>query len=177
MPRSFKKSAIFFFAFCISTAFAQANVSESVVKAAMLRKFVEFIEWPEANAPKKLLRANVCVYGDTDVIDAAIVFNKASEKSPLQYGMARIDSLNFPDGKCQIVFLGSSPDMADILQRLKTRSVLTVSDSSGFVEKGGMLGFVVADGKLRYAINNKAFGESGLKVDAQLLEIAHKVVN
>ncbi len=179
--RLLKNTAILFSVFAVSSAFAQVHAAgtESLIKAVMLRKFVEFVEWPEANAPRKLLRANVCVYGDSDIMDTAVVFSKTSEKSTLKYGMEHIDTLNFPASKCQIVFIGnvSESAMGDAIEKLKTRSVLTISDSSEFVEKGGMVGFVVVDGRLRYNINNSAFNEAGLKVDAQLLEIANKVVN
>lgn len=147
--------------------------SEMVIKAVMIRKFVEFIKWPDAVAPQKQLLVKVCVYGDSPMANMDPVFEKASS-SPVKYSLKTVGSASEAAG-CHVVFIGSSK--TGELSGFTGKPVLTVSDAGGFAERGGMIGFQLIDGKVRYNINNKAFGAAGLKIDAQLLEIANKVVD
>jgi hypothetical protein len=147
--------------------------SEMVVKAVMIRKFAEFVTWPDAISPQNDKHVKVCVYGDSSMSQMGAVFSKTSASSTIRYSLATVSQL--PEaGVCHVVFLGAGKQ--DQFAALKSKSILIVGDSSGFVERGGMIGFEIVDGKVRYNINNKAFGAAGLKVDAQLLEIANKVV-
>jgi hypothetical protein len=156
-----------------SLARADAN-SEMVVKAVMIRKFVEFVKWPEAVAPQNDMRVKVCTYGDTPMATMNAVFDKTSASAPIKYTLGAINSAG-DAGNCHVVFIGASK-IGD-LGSFAGRPVLTVSDAGGFAEKGGMIGFLLIEGKVRYNINNSAFGAAGLKIDAQLLEIANKVVD
>ena len=55
--------------------------------------------------------------------------------------------------------------------------MLTVSDIDNFADSGGMIGFVTNDNKIKVEVNTKAVTSAGLRVDAQLLEIAVKVID
>jgi hypothetical protein len=151
---------------------ADAN-SEMVIKAVMIRKFVEFIKWPEAYAPQKNMQVNVCVLGDSPMSQMSAVFDKTGA-SPIKYKLSNISQLSGVENNCHVVFLGASA-LAQ-LPGLRGKPVLTVSDSGGFAERGGMIGFEIIGGKIRYNINNRSFGAAQLMIDAQLLEIANKVV-
>jgi len=160
---------------CVAASPARADGnSEMVVKAVMIRKFVEFIKWPEAVAPQKEMRVKVCVYGDSPMSQMGAVFAKSAGSSPVKYTLNTITQLDDVASACHVLFIGESQMMS--LPSLRKKPVLTVSDADSFVDKGGMIGFQLIDSKVRYNINNKAFGESQLKIDAQLLEIANKVV-
>lgn len=147
--------------------------SEMVVKAVMIRKFVEFIKWPDAISPQKNMVVNVCVYGDSLMSQMNPVFDKTAGAAAIKFSLHTLTQLDGTENNCHILFL--APSKQDQLSALRGRPILTVSDAPGFAEKGGMIGFIV-DGKVRYNINNKAFSLSQLKIDAQLLEIANKVV-
>lgn len=153
---------------------AYAADQEMVIKAVMIRKFVEFIKWPAEVSPANKMQVNVCVYGTTGMSDMDAVFSKTSSASPIKYTLKNISQLSGVAGQCHVVFLASSK--ASNLSALASQPVLSISDGNNFAENGGMIGFQLIDGKIRYNINNAAFDRAGLKVDAQLLEIANKVV-
>lgn len=160
-----------------SFARADAN-SEMVVKALMVGKFIEFIKWPTPASPQQQMQVKICVYGDSAMSQMQAVFSKLSSNSSLKYSLSHIAQLAEATGNCHIIFIGTvkGETTSSTLSALAGKPLLTVSDSDGFVEKGGMVGFQIIDGKVRYNINNRAFGEAQLKIDAQLLEIANKVV-
>ncbi len=59
---------------------------------------------------------------------------------------------------------------------LKNNGVLTVSDTQGFLEDGGIVNFVIEDNKVRFDINLTASEKAGLKIRSQLLRLAKKVI-
>ena len=59
-----------------------------------------------------------------------------------------------------------------VIQSLGGVPVLTVGESSGFCRWGGMVNFRLDGQNLRLEINDTAARQSGLRVSAQLLELA-----
>ena len=148
---------------------------ENAIKTVMMRKFVDFITWPEQYSPKTHTQFNACVLGDSRIVYSAAIFEKQASASSIAFKMFRVDSVQNLAGRCHLVFVTAGKEGS--LAELSFQPVLTISDMPRFVERGGMIGFEIIDGKIRYNINNKSFSKAGLKVDAQLLEIANKVVD
>jgi hypothetical protein len=67
--------------------------------------------------------------------------------------------------------------MRQILQSLNGASVLTVADTEGFANMGGIINFVLDDGRVRFEINLKAAEAAHLKLSARLLTVAKAVVD
>jgi hypothetical protein len=51
-------------------------------------------------------------------------------------------------------------------------SVLTVSDTDGFLDAGGMIQFLIENGHVRFAINVDATSRAKLKLSSKLLSLA-----
>jgi YfiR/HmsC-like len=161
-----------------ASARAQDASKEYLVKAAFLYNFVKFVEWPAERAVAQQSTLNICVIGSNPFDDAARqIFAKASTASLRLslVGAKRSDDLA---GSCHIVFIARSEEggVSEILASLKGKPVLTVSDAGGFVNRGGMVGFVSHDNKIKLAINTVNATAAGLRMDAQLLEIALEVI-
>ncbi len=62
-----------------------------------------------------------------------------------------------------------------ILSSLRGSSVLTVADTAGFLDAGGMIQFLNENGRVRFAINVDATSRAKLKMSSKLLSLA-KVV-
>jgi hypothetical protein len=63
----------------------------------------------------------------------------------------------------------------EILQRLRTRTVLTVSEADEFLDAGGVVNFVLKGKSIRFEINVQAAQATGLKMEANLLKVAVSV--
>ncbi len=59
---------------------------------------------------------------------------------------------------------------------VKDLSVLTVADTKGFLESGGIINFLMEDKKVRFEINVTAAKKSKLKISSKLLRLAKRVV-
>jgi hypothetical protein len=158
-------------------AFA-SDSKESMVKAAFIYNFVKFVEWPNGKKISQQANINICTLGESGVNNTSKVFQAASTDT-LRLSLAPQKSWKSAPKDCHILFISGSEagQMAQILSGLKLQPVLTVSDSENFVEQGGMIGFVVNDNKIKITVNTKAVTDAGLRVDAQLLEIALKVID
>lgn len=80
--------------------------------------------------------------------------------------------------KCHVLFICSSEkqNLREILTLVKTSSVLTVTETEGFLEAGSMINFTMEDNKIRFEVNLTAANEAKLQVRSQLLRVARKVI-
>jgi len=78
---------------------------------------------------------------------------------------------------CHLLYISASEEsrVTEILQHLSNSSVLTVGEMEGFLERGGMLNFIVKKttrpgyGTLGYEVNPTAAEKARLRINSQLL--------
>lgn len=157
------------------------NASEEigyVIKAAFIRKFPEFISWPDANSPHKEHRANLCMLGSSPVIKHINNIQQQATQAKLALNIITVNGSDFLSKQCHVIFIASSEsaNVPDYLNKLEGQAIVTISDAANFAQNGGMIGFEAVNDKIRYNVNNKILSKSGLRIDPQLLEIANKVI-
>lgn len=156
---------------------AQSEYAEYQIKAAFLFNFAKFVDWPTDTFKDEKQPMTFCTIGDDPFRGALdeVVSGKMSGSHAIQIQHHKLpqDILG-----CHIVFIGSQQKkhMAVILDHLKTSPVLTVGESEGFVQQGGMIGFVLEDDKLRFNINLDSARHAQLKVSSRLLSLAKTVI-
>lgn len=79
--------------------------------------------------------------------------------------------------QCDVVFLSASERgrVASDLAILNKAPVLTVSDVPDFAARGGMIGFVLQDNRVRFEVNLSAAQKAGIALSSQLLKVAVRV--
>ena len=80
-------------------------------------------------------------------------------------------------GACHILFI-SRPEQGhldQLLDSLKGRSVLTVSDAERFASHGGMIGFATEQNRIRLRVNLEAARAANLTISSKLLRPAQIV--
>jgi uncharacterized protein DUF4154 len=170
------KLAVLLFLPIFALQAAGQRASEYQLKAAFVYNFTKFIDWPGESV--RSLTFQICVLGQnpfgselTQLTDGKVI-----EGHPVQvlivtnYHLAR---------SCQVVFISASENahMKEILSALRGRSVLTVGDSQGFVDAGGMIELLVEDERMRFQVNLHAANEARLKISAKLLSLAKAVLS
>jgi len=80
--------------------------------------------------------------------------------------------------ECHVLFICASekPHLKNILDPIRQRPILTVADTPGFLETGGMINFLIEDKKVRFEINTVAAERAKLQIRAKLLRLAKRVV-
>jgi len=146
---------------------------EYEIKAAFLYNFTQFVDWPtnsfaDANAP-----LTIGVLGNDPFGDSLeeIVHGEKVDGHPLVVK-------HFQAGdvikECHILFIGQSESkrMNEIFADLKGRCILTVGETDGFAQNGGMIRFVTEKNKIRLRINVDAAKAVNLSLSSRLLRLA-----
>jgi len=167
----------------ISATTAQAkSYPKEEVRAAFLFNFLKFVEWPESNFSDASSAYNICMFGDIGSKDIFDKLTKQEAKSrTIQIDYSGVDNLSSvtPDmlTDCHIVYLGfMQTDTAKrILQATEEHAILTVSIIDNFIENGGMITLVTQGKKNVLRINLNAAQTVGLKISANMLDVAEIV--
>ena len=155
---------------------AAAPVSEYRLKAVFLFNFTQFVEWPAEALPRDEAPFIIGVLGNdpfgADLDD--VVRGEAVNRHPLAVERYH-DVSEIHD--CQILFIAASElaHVDRVLEALKGRSILTVSDADGSTRHGVMIGLVRQDNRIRLRIDLQAARASNLTISSKLLRPAEIV--
>jgi hypothetical protein len=165
------------FMFCWMPLPAQDDgPSEYALKAAMIHKFAGFVTWPAESFETSTSPVVLTVLG-TDPFGSEL---EDMVQGPTASGR-RIVVQRVRDERhlttCHILFVASSEEsrFKEILSRVNGRAVLTVSDTEGFCEQGGIVSFYREGKHIRFQINPTAAEREGIKISSQLLKLARIV--
>ena len=149
--------------------------TEYDVKAAYLFNFGKFVTWPQKTyAPRDSFL--VCVIGKDPfgpILDKTTAGETINGKKVINKRISRPQDA----GECSVLFISSSeePRLSRILAIVEGLPVVTVSDMSDFVERGGMIQFVVDSGRVRFKVNLGPAQRDGLMLSSELLKVAIQV--
>jgi hypothetical protein len=147
--------------------------SEYQVKAVFLYRFASFVEWPEA-----VSRGPLCIgllgrdpFGN--ILDDAV---KGKSISGRAFEIRRFKTVQ-QARDCHIVFISASEAkrLPAILEELRGRSVLTVSETPKFCLSGGVINFELVEDSVRLEINLDAAERAGLRMSSKILGVARVV--
>lgn len=171
------RAILFLFVLIARCAGQDAANTEYQVKAAYLFNFAKFVEWPTSAFRTPNSPLVICVLGSNP-------FGSDLEGSIAgkTVGGRRLEISHLPRGvdarSCQIVFI-TCPEraqMRETLQRLIGTNALTVGDTTGFTDDGGMINFVWEGDRVRFEANVDAAEHAHLRLSARLLTVAKLVV-
>ena len=155
---------------------AETPLTEYQVKSLFLLNFARYVNWPSDvfTAPDAPFEIGVLGEGKFGGELAKTVEGKSVQGRPIL-----IRQIQTPEdsGKCHILFIGASEKagLVEILNRIKTRPVLTVGETDQFMEQGGVINFVKKEGKIRLEINLVAARQANLQISSKLLKVADVV--
>jgi len=159
-----------------SLSYAQ-TVSEDQVKAAYLYNFAKFVEWPAQDFANPTAPIRLCLLSNQSFESELnqIVKGKAVAGHPVTVVPVKNAEQSH---SCHILFISSSQDRQaqHIIEALRDTSVLTVGETKGFVEKGGIVNFVLQDDRVQFEVNRRAANQAGLRISSRLLTLAKLVI-
>jgi hypothetical protein len=162
----------------VPTVHGQSHAAgEYEVKAAFLYNFAKFVEWPpnsffDASAPLQ-----ICVFGRDPFGDGLRALTADKTVNGRKFEIDTVVDLQHAR-TCHILFISSSVamPMKEIVEGLRGATVLTVGDTKGFAEQGGMISFVLENDRVQFEVNRKAVEQAGLKISSKLLSVAKLVI-
>jgi hypothetical protein len=179
-PHRFWRVFIFLTLACLSFLNTHSNViaqnegsAEYPIKLAFLYNFTKFVEWPPESFPEPSAPLAICIVG-RDPFSADLETELRSRKvgdHPVDVRSLRAtDAVN----ACHIVFVPvTEKDHADkIMKDLQGSNTLTVGESEGFAELGGIINLVIEGNKLHFEVNQAAADRARVKISSKLLMMA-----
>ncbi len=153
---------------------ASAETGSPQLKAVYTLNFAKFTHWPDDYVQGDSL--GVCY------TDQASVAQGLANTSVTQIGdkSLRLRRINLPGNVsgCHVFFIHDQDPqrLRRYLATLRGLPILLVGDSQDFVDSGGMVELFELNRKIRFRINLGAIRQSGLRLDAQLLNLAVEVI-
>lgn len=149
---------------------------EYELKAVFISKLVSFVQWPAAAFESPDEPLILVVLGDDpfgDVLEQALSETRASGRSLVVERVARLEALE----KSHVLFVSDSEreNTCEILRAVDGRPVLSISDFSGFSDRGGVLTLKMRRQRVRLSFNSAAYRRTGLTISAKLLQISTEV--
>ncbi|OGU35846.1 MAG: hypothetical protein A2068_06105 [Ignavibacteria bacterium GWB2_35_6b] len=154
-----------------------AQPEEYVIKAVLLEKISSFVEWNG----EKIISKNTFTVGIIGSHKFGNVLEEtyANRKILGKKLAVKFIEDNFEINNCDVIFIPklNKDKLNDILEFVKKKPVLTISDTKGYAEKGVHINFYTEENNIRFEINEKSVKESGLKMNHLLLSLAKIVEN
>jgi len=147
---------------------------ETKLKAICIYNYTKFVDWPEEAFADKDAPIVIGILGNDPFgtsFDEALRGRLVNNR-PLV--IKRFTNAREAVG-CHILYISNSeiPRLPDIIPILKGKSVLTVGESSTFLQSGGMIRIYLGDdSRVHFDINSDTAKESKLKISSQLLSLA-----
>lgn len=150
--------------------------TEVEVKAAFLYHFTNYIAWPEEAFSHRSAPFVIGVVGKGSILSALrrAVQDKTWNSRP--FAIKQVEH-NREARECHLLFVERSemPRLAQLLEALGNAPVLTVGESEGFVQRGGVINFYMHQGRVRFEINPDAARRRQLTISSKLLSLARIV--
>jgi len=152
------------------------TLTEYQIKAGFFFNFTRFVEWPEtafATATSPML---ACVVGETPLTDLLIDVAAGKVVNGRAVSIRRVkpsDDLRV----CNLLFIsaGEQRRTAEILGSVKKIDTLTVGETPGFAQAGGMINFSIQENRVKLELNLDTTTRAGLKVNSKLIAVSRLV--
>ncbi len=148
-------------------------VPETQVMAVFLFNFTQFTEWPRSAFPSADAPLIIGIVGPDPFgryLDETIE-NEKVQGHPLIVQRYR----DMSDIKnCHVLYISEKdPEkVTAIINLVKNKNTLTISDFDNFSRMGGMIGFYKKDKKIRLQANPGAAKSAGLVISSKLLRVS-----
>jgi hypothetical protein len=175
------------FLMCLLSNYSYADeqpqpLYEQKIKAGLVYNLLKYTEWPQVSiAPKAdnkvaenpgITKLQICLFGD-DPFDGYL--------SPLEGRTAQQATITIihvtevqQTEHCNAVIIhrNQAQQLNPLLQFLRGKNVLTISDIAKFAEQGGMVEMTRQDEKIALHINKESVDLAKLIIDARMLKLA-----
>ena len=185
-PKSSKLSYFFFLlSYLIATSFsfsgsvfAKENENrEYTIKAGLLLKFTNFIQWPETySSIDREEPLNICIFGKNkfgDTLDYVNDHDILRRNILVRYNVSKPEF-----NTCHIIYFSplKKTDLDDFSDDIKNFPVLVITESEKLSHPLVAINFRKINNKIHFEINRSAFERSGILINSELLNLAINVV-
>jgi hypothetical protein len=160
-----------------SSSWCSQPLREEQVEAAYLFSFSKFVDWPPQAFESSAAPIRLCVLRDPSFESELNQIVRGKTVGGRSVAVLTVDTAE-QSRACHILFIGSARDRESrqIVNALRHASVLTVGESPGFIDSGGMINFSLQNDRIQLQVNHRATTQAGIHVSSRLLGVAKLVV-
>jgi len=153
-----------------------ATPGEHQIKAAMIFNMMRFVDWPESALPNADENIDICVVS-RGALATAVESLKGKQVKGKSIAIRQTGKSGGFSG-CHVLLLSDTDrqTVSAILEQTRSTPVMTVGDSRGFAAAGGVFGFIILDGKIRFEVNLASAQKHRIRISSQLLKLAQTVL-
>jgi len=160
------------------SAAQQGPVREYQLKAVFVFHFTQFADWLPGAFADPQAPLVIGILGDNpfgSYLDDAVRGEQVNNRPIVVQHYRKLSDVK----ACHILFIAQSESdhMRQILDDLRGRNILTVSDADGFAAQGGMIQFLTEKNKIRLRINADAAKAADVTISSKLLRSAEIVTS
>lgn len=140
------------------------------IKTVFIYNFTRYIEWPEQARTGNFV---INIYGSNTALIAELNSMAKTKMVGAQKIEVRNTSVLEGIGNPHILFVcGDQPTpLADIVNRLKGKNTLIVTERPGMARQGAAINFVVVQNKQKFELNKNNAEKYNLKVSTTLVQL------
>lgn len=154
----------------------EAQLTEADLKAAFLYNFAKFVDWPKDAFARDDSPIVVGIFGDEEFINT--LRKLLQDKRAHGRGFTVRKVVNGQEARnCQLLFFreAESRKLGTLLDSIRRLPILTVGESSDFLDTGGMLNLFFEDKQLRFEVNPAPAETAKLTISSQLMRLAKNI--
>lgn len=157
---------LFFAAMSLGPAVAQNYKMHSV----FIYSFTRYVQWPDAYTQGEF---EILVLGESPILEELKAMAQAKKVGDRPIKITKIKETS-EIRKCNILFVPAtkSAQIAEVMEKVNTQSILVISEEPGLAQKGSDINFIIKDGKLAFELNQASVNKQGLKVSIELTRLA-----
>lgn len=152
-------------------------VLERRVKAAFLFRFASYVEWPAAAFPRTDTPLTIGVLGDERFARELGRLVAGKRFGDREVVVVRLQPFESAAG-VHVLFVahGETPRLRELLAAARPAHTLVVTEADAGLAHGGMINFVLSEGRVRFQVFLPAVSRAGLALHSGLLAVAHTVI-
>ena len=161
---------------CLSQAALAETAAEVTVKAAVVHKIAKFVTWPESAFASADAPMRFCVAGNGGIFEA---LNRIGDR-PVhgrEVVVRRAPEPTSVVASCDVLYLTPDADRQarEWLDSVANAPVLTFGDAEAYGGTDSIVMLTIRRNKVRFVLNLEANTGTGLRISAQLLQLAAAV--
>ena len=146
---------------------------EYTIKGVLLEKISTLIEWPDLVDNSHKDKFIVGIYGKHEFgnsLEEIYSERKIQNKNVVVKYIEKYSEIN----DCRVLFIPklSNEQLKEVLEFVRKKPVLTISEIDGYAEKGVHVNFYTEGENIRFEINENSVKESGISMNHLLLSLA-----
>src|SRR5262245_11891304 len=156
-------------------------LTEYEIKVGLLYQFAAYTQWPKEALPDGGSEFVLGIVGE-DPFGHALDFLRGKTVKNRKFVVKHLASMQ-ESNACHMLFISASEkrNVPQILKAVEKSCVLTISEVDEFIERGGMINFVLVpktsrSEAVRFEINKVAAERVGLKLHSGFLKAAIRLV-